>query len=1158
MLPIRSPYHATHLFSQEDIDTILHNAHSWSPGEKSATSIPVLSCGTGHSVWAATSQAMLESAVHDALTRPMVMDKTLDHLSTVINVKPQTTEILVVPMGTDAGETVQRRLQAALSGGTKSVAIYSAPQIPMPSAGGTLGRSRIAVIGMSGRFPGASSPESLWELMQNKTDMCSQVPELRWNAETHVDPSGKQKNTSKVRWGCWLEQPDLFDNVFFSISPREAPQMDPAQRLALMTAYEALEDAGVVPGRTPSTREDRVGVFYGVTSNDWCESNSGQDLDAYYIPGANRAFIPGRINYFFKFSGPSFAIDTACSSSLAAIHIACNSLWQGDIDMAVAGGTNVLTNPDMTAGLDKGGFLSATGNCKTFDESADGYCRGEGVATVILKRLEDALEDGDPIRGLIGSAFTNHSAEAESITRPHVGAQKDVLERVLNDSGTAAREVTYVEMHGTGTQAGDTREMNSVCDVLAPVKKTKTTMAKATPQGPADRPSLHVGALKANIGHGESVSGVSALIKVLMMMRKGEIPPHCGIKTRLNPAFPSDLASARNVLIDLEPAAWQRDRGLPRKAIINNFSAAGGNTSILVEETPLEQSVTVAMSSSAPSAVIDRPIYPVAVSAKCSKSLKANLRALMAHLSGPAGDTVSLPQLSYTTTARRMHHTHRIIVTADTIHELKSQLKAAVEGDEGSRRAMPPREMLFAFTGQGSQHAGMGKQLLESLGVFRDQIKCFDQLARRLLGPSCGIMALISESGGHDIAGYSPAVVQLASVCMQVALARIWISWGVQPTAVVGHSLGEYAALNVAGVLSDADTVFLVGRRALLLQEACEPASHAMLAAAASVAEVREGAARHGVAVDAGYEVACVNGPRETVLAGTTAQVGKLQQALAAAGIRCTLLRVPYAFHSAQIAPVQATFAREARGVVFGTPQIPVLSPLLGKTVRDAGVFGPEYLARHAREPVQMMKCLQSAVAEGTLTDAAYAVEFGPHPVVSGMIKSTLGPAINVLPTLRRNAAPWGVLTKSLCSLYAAGLPVRWDGYFADIPSARTVVELPAYSWDLRSFWIPYRNDWTLTKGDIPIGKHSPDQKTLQHSPDVVTPGRSQPAVVDALKLESSTSIHRVLEDKITSHGYDIVVGCDVSRADLQPFIQGHKVDGFGLCTPVSDGRCCL
>lgn len=935
--------------------------------------------------------------------------------------------------------------------------------------------------------------------------------------------SGKRKNTSKVSWGCWLDNPDLFDASFFCISPREAPQVDPAQRLALMTAYEAIEQAGVVPGRTPSTQENRVGVFYGVTNNDWCESNSGQDIDAYYIPGANRAFIPGRINYFFKFSGPSYAIDTACSSSLAAIHVACNSLWQGDIDTAIAGGTNVLTNPDMTTGLDKGHFLSHTGSCKTFDESADGYCRGEGVATIVLKRLEDALEDGDTVYGLIGAAYTNHSAEAESITRPHVGAQKDVLERVINDSASHPYDIGYIEMHGTGTQAGDTREMNSVCDVLAPMDKLH--------KRPSDQP-LHLGALKSNIGHGESVSGVSALIKVVMMMRKGQFPPHCGIKTRINSAFPNNLTQ-RNIHIDFETTSWPRSRGMPRKAIINNFSAAGGNTSILVEEPMnLAPSTTAAQCKT-------RPTYPVALSAKCAKSLRRNIQSLVAHLSD---SEVALPELSYTTTARRIAHGHRVVVASNSIAGIKSQLADALDGDVGSKRVIPPRQMLFAFTGQGSQYPGMGKQLLESLDAFRDQIIRFDQLSRRL--GFLEILPLFNASSGDDISNYPPVVVQLANTCMQIALARIWISWGITPTAVVGHSLGEYAALNIAGVLSDSDTIFLVGRRAMHLQERCEQSSHKMLAVMASVTEIEN------ILQGVSFEITCVNSPKETVLAGTGAQVAELQQTLASAGIRNIPIEVPYAFHSSQIMPIQTSFFKDAQKVVFRKPQLPVLSPLDGTVVQHGDIFGPEYIVRHAREPVKIMKCLQSAFSASMLTKTSFAIEFGPHPVVSGMIRATLGSDITVLPTLRRNTDPWEVLTKSLCSLYASGSPVKWDGYFADVPSARKVIDLPAYNWDLKSFWIPYRNDWTLTKGDIPIHQCRVAAELDKSIPSTSSSNNAQSAIVETPKLKSST-IHEVLEERITSNGYEVVTECDVNRADVRPFIRGHTVDGFSLCTPV-------
>jgi acyl transferase domain-containing protein len=676
-------------------------------------------------------------------------------------------------------------------------------------------------------------------------------------------------------------------------------------------------------------------------------------------------------------------------------------------------------------------------------------------------------------------------------------------------------------MHGTGTQAGDTREMNSVCDTFAPKDKPH--------KRPTDQP-LHLGALKSNIGHGESVSGVSALIKVMMMINKGLIPPHCGIKTLLNPAFPSDLA-ARNVHIDLEATAWPRARGLPRKAIINNFSAAGGNTSILVEEPPAMLRTTSMDFTKA------RLLFPVAVSAKSAQSLKANMQALLAHISSK---DVILPELSYTTTARRMHHQHRVIMAPDSILTLEAQLTESIANELGSTRPIPPKQMMFAFTGQGSQYPGMGEQLLATLDVFRDEIIRFDHLCRQMGFP--GILPLFQASNGSDINDYPPVVVQLANTCMQIALARIWMSWGIIPTVVVGHSLGEYAALNIAGVLSDSDTVFLVGRRAQRLQEICEPSSHSMLAVIASVGAI-EDALR---AKNLSFEFACINGPNETVVAGTAAQVAELQKALTFAGIRNTLIRVPYAFHSSQITPIIAAFTQDAEGVTFRKPQIPVISPLFGTVIKDAGVFGPTYVARHAREPVQMMKSLESARNERLLTDSAYAIEFGPHPVVSGMIKATLGSAVTVLPTLKRNTAPWEILTKSMCSLYTAGLPVKWDGYFRDIPASRKVIELPAYQWALESYWITYRNDWTLTKGDIPIDRSGAISETGRC--------RSAPIVGKPLpeaKPESST-IHKVLEDRNTSQGYEIVIESDVNRPDLKPFIQSHTVDGFSLCTPVS------
>lgn len=315
-------------------------------------------------------------------------------------------------------------------------------------ASGKFQDSKIAITGFSGRFPEAASNEELWEVLKAARDCHRTIPADRYDWEAHYDAEGKKKNHSRVKYGCFIKDPGVFDARFFNLSPREAENTDPAQRLLLMSAYEAMEMSGLVPDRTASSQRDRIGVFFGVTSDDWREVNSGQDIDTYFIPGGNRAFVPGRISYFFRLSGPSISVDTACSSSFAAISTACSYLWQGDCDTAIAGGTNVLTNPDNFVGLDRGHFLSATGNCNPFDDSASGYCRADAVGAVVLKRLEDAIADHDPIFGVIAGASTNHCGQTVSITRPHEGDQLSLFKRILRHTNTDPTEVSYVEMHG--------------------------------------------------------------------------------------------------------------------------------------------------------------------------------------------------------------------------------------------------------------------------------------------------------------------------------------------------------------------------------------------------------------------------------------------------------------------------------------------------------------------------------------------------------------------------------------------------------------------------------------------------------------------------------------------------------------------------------------
>jgi 3-oxoacyl-(acyl-carrier-protein) synthase len=445
-IPIYGPYHAPHIHAQVEVDNIMNGVPS--RGHGSLAHIPIIT-SVKPAETNQTFAALLKSAIEQVLLQPIDWINILAGIQAWLH-EAAPDSLAIVPIASTANSLIYSELkQTPLLSVLPPAPGVSRPSGTHESSRDAPEKQKLAIIGMSGRFPGAKDVEAFWDLLYQGLDVHKPAPSLHWDVATHVDSTGATKNTSQTPYGCWLDDPAEFDARFFNISPREAPQIDPAQRLALMTAYEAIEQAGLVPDATPSTRRDRVGVFYGVTSNDWMETNSAQNIDTYFIPGGNRAFIPGRINYCFKFSGPSYAVDTACSSSLAGIQMACTALLRKDIDTAIAGGTNVLTNLDFTAGLDRGHFLSRTGNCKTFDDTADGYCCGEGIGTVILKRLDDALADKDPILGVILGASTNHSAESESITRPHVGAQKDIFDKILNSSGVNPHSVSYVEMHGT-------------------------------------------------------------------------------------------------------------------------------------------------------------------------------------------------------------------------------------------------------------------------------------------------------------------------------------------------------------------------------------------------------------------------------------------------------------------------------------------------------------------------------------------------------------------------------------------------------------------------------------------------------------------------------------------------------------------------------------
>ena len=1105
-LPITAPYHAKHLYYDEDVDSVLSGLFDAAAEVDFPTSqIPVISSTTGEVLLPASFPEALRKAVKECLQTPIHWDLVARGVSSHVRSSLLDGDFAVhyVAMAPDALECSARKLlgQPDLEIRHNSVET-SRSYIPMNPHLAPMARAKIAITGMSGRFPQAQSMEALWQVLVQGVDTHELVPSTRWAARTHVSnmTSSMPKNVSGTGFGCWLHDAAQFDARFFNMSPREAPQVDPAQRIALMAATEALEQAGIVPGRTPSTEKDRIGIYIGSTSNDWMETNSAQDIDTYFIPGGNRAFIPGRINYHFKFSGPSYTIDTACSSSLAAIHLACNALWKGEIDTAIVGGTNVLTNPDMTAGLDRGHFLSKTGNCKTFDDSADGYCRGEGVAIAILKRLNDALADNDPIQACILSIGTNHSAEAESITRPHVGAQHTLFENVLADAGVDPTSITYCEMHGTGTQAGDAGETVSVLDALAPNHPPAAVRKAHQP--------LYIGAAKSNIGHGEAAAGVTSLAKVLLMLKTSTIPPHCGIKTKINHKLP-DL-QARHTFIAREPIYWPRPEHGARQVLLNNFSAAGGNTALVLEDGP-----EVALPSS-PDA---RSHHVVAVSAKTPASLEKNVKNLITWIDRQSDATnLTLSRLSYTTTARRMHHPHRVMVSGPDLLSISRSLGQCLERNEGKTRPIGTPSFVFTFTGQGAQFDGMGVEFYSGFHDFKADIRCYDRICLQLGFPS--IRGLFeSHTPIHD--SVSPMVLQLASVCFQMALSRMWISFGILPSVVVGHSLGEYAALHTAGVLSQVDVISLVGRRAQLLEQTCERDSYGMLT-------IRSGAM--GLETLLGtpgrnYEISCLNTREGTVIGGTKAQMSAARPLLKRQGLSHTPLQVPYAYHTSQVDPILASLESIARSTTFRRPTIPVISPALGKAVYEREDFGVDFVARHCRATVNMLDALTMAKSNGILTEKMMGIEIGPASVVANMVKDSVGGAFRALASCRKGEDNWKLITQVLYSAYTAGADIDWMAYHKSFASCQQCLSLPAYSWDLKEYWIQYVHDWSLRKGDPPA--------RINH------------------QLLPTTTIHTIVKDTLSPSGGELVVEANLSREDLNPMVQGHKVYEVPLCTPV-------
>ncbi|KAL7943594.1 polyketide synthase [Trichoderma barbatum] len=969
------------------------------------------------------------------------------------------------------------------------------------------GSDKIAIIGMGGRFPGSNSPEEFWDDVLAANCHIEKVPKSRWDLEVFFDQDDQstRKNATTAMHGAWLESPGHFDNRLFNMSPREASQTDPIHRLLLTTSYEALESAGYSPGGSLSTESNRIASFFGQTSADWQDVLNQEGIDIYYIPGVGRAFASGRVNHHFKWGGTSLSVDAACATGIATVSLAVSALLARDCDMALAGGGAVHVSPNTYSGLSKAGMVSTTGGCRTYHDDADGYVRGEAVGVIVLKRLEDAVAENDNILGVIRGAAQTYTSTSTSILHPSHVSQERIYKEVLHQSGLQPQDIDYVEMHGTGTQAGDVEEMTSVVNVLA------KNRSKNDP--------LTVGAVKAVVGHGEAAAGVTSLIKALLMLREGVIPAQPGWPFKVNRNFPALAKSNVRIAtktLDLKPIS-KGDR--KAKILINSFGASGSNSCVIVEEPP-----------EAPVKQDDpRGFHVVALSARNAVSLKKNRENLIDYLERKP--ETRLADLAYSTTARRMHETLRIAYTGNSVRDIVRQLRYdATNGSPNDPKAKTKKSpRLFFFTGQGSQYAGMAADLFAADKSFAELLRTYQDVAANLGLPE--FLDIICDRA-IDITTKSPAQVQLAIVALEIALAHMLKKWGVLPDAVLGHSLGEYAALAVSGVLSVADALYLVGMRALLMEKHLVPHTYAMLISSLSAESLQQRISE--LQLDS-CGVACINGPSVAVASGPIKDLEKLEQHLAEAySTKSTFLRVPYGFHSTQVEPILEEFESIAGGVAFASPHTRLVSSLTGQVVANETTISPAYLARQARETVQFTQALGACEVAGFTGENGLILEIGPDPVCLGMARRTLDipTSAKLVPCLKSGQDNWCTISAALKAAYETGVNVNWPEFHKGFQSSVRLLDLPTYAFDYKDFWTPYQE---------------PEVVQVTPLPPIVE--KVQPAKYPGFM--PSASLQRIESESINGSKITVIFSSNTSEPALLNAIQGHSVVGQTICPMV-------
>lgn len=874
----------------------------------------------------------------------------------------------------------------------------------------------VAIIGAGVRFPGgANDLESFWQLLNDGRDAVTEVPGDRWDIDAYYDPDPMKPGKMSTRFGGFVEGVDRFDPQFFGISPREADSMDPQHRLLLEVAWEALEHAGQ---RHDQLLGSQTGVFVGISHSDYLHTifTDPDKIDVYSTTGSALSIASGRLSYVLGLQGPSMSVDTACSSSLVAVHLAVQSLRLRESNMALAGGVNLMLRPEININFSKSQMMAPDGRCKTFDAAADGYVRGEGCGIVVLKRLSDAVAQGDQILAVIRGSAINQDGRSGGLTAPNGPSQTNVVIAALANARVQPGEVSYVEAHGTGTSLGDPIEIQALGEVFG------AAHASDTP--------LRVGSVKTNIGHLEAAAGIAGLLKVVLALQNRKIPAHLHLKER-NPYIPW---SQLPIDIPTTGIAWTPPNG-KRIAGVSSFGFSGTNAHVILEEAPAIAQPPLATD------IQENPLHLLTLSARSPEALSVLVNRYRAYFAANPG--VALADVC-STAAGRAQFNQRLAVVVGSVQEAYDKLSAYASGQVpfglfSGQAGMQP-EVAFLFTGHGSQYPQMGRELYDTQPVFRSVINRCDELLRPYLAHALCDVLFPQEGMPSLMEGM--AYTQPALFALQVALAELWRSWGIEPTIVTGHSVGEYAAAYVAGVFSLEDGLKLVAARGRLMEAL--PEAGQMVAVFAEEAVVEEAIAPYTNRVS----IAAINGPQNTVISGQGEAVEAVVERLKQNKVKSRRLAVAQASHSPLMDPILDEFERVANTVVYSEPRIELVSCITGKLAGAGEVTQAAYWRRHLRQSVRFATAMQTLQEQGLRV----FLEIGPNPTLLALGQRCLPENAGAwMPSLRQGSSDWTQMLESAGSLYQQGAKLRWDGFYPGRSCHK--LALPTYPFQRARYW---------------------------------------------------------------------------------------------------------